>query len=61
MTISKYQRLITINKTLQHIAEITLEIAMSSASDSDKQKQIAPHMAHHRELTDEASKLLNEQ
>lgn len=60
MSISKDQRLITINQSLQQIADITLEIAKSSASDADKQKQIAPHMAHHRELTEEAFKLLNE-
>lgn len=60
MTISKDQRLITINQSLQQIADITLEITMSSASDENKQKQIAPHMAHHKRLTDEAFKLLNE-
>lgn len=60
MTISKDHRLLTINQSLQHIANITLEITMSSASDVDKQKQIAQHMKRHKELTDESFKLLNE-
>ncbi|QKO38821.1 hypothetical protein F0335_09850 [Serratia marcescens] len=51
-------RLNNIHASLQQIADITLKIAMSSASDADKQKQIAPQMRRHAELIEEAQKLL---
>lgn len=58
MEISKFEKLVQINTELIRIAHITSEIANSSASDADKDRQIALHMEHHTKLLEDAKKTL---
>ncbi|PKB90922.1 hypothetical protein A8A01_03175 [Ewingella americana] len=57
MGITKFERLVQINEELVRIAGITSVIANSSASISDKDKQIAPHMKKQAELLKESIQL----
>ncbi|MBB1200771.1 hypothetical protein EGM70_10755 [Enterobacteriaceae bacterium 89] len=57
MATTKYERLVEINEELVRIAEITSRIAHSSATQPDKDKQIAPYMQKHTVLLNEAIKL----
>lgn len=58
MTDFKTRRLKTIHDSLQEIADKTLEIAMSTYSEENKQKLIAPLMKRHAELINEAQEIL---
>ncbi|HIC2865038.1 hypothetical protein [Citrobacter freundii] len=57
MATNKYERLVEINEELVRIAGITSYIAHSSATQQDKDEQIAPHMQKHSKLLAEAMKL----
>ncbi|HHA1905694.1 TPA: hypothetical protein ACOEP7_001515 [Enterobacter asburiae] len=57
MATNKYERLVEINEELVRIAQITSQIAHSTATQQDKDKQIAHHMQNHARLLEEAIKL----